>query len=255
MAVKAKFKDTPERWKVFDRFHDAYLWGALYGVFNLKEDAKANKAFDVNDLATVESIIAKRIKAVGTKPKFKKVPESKRGMAARTVKGSRAYAGMLYEQKIYGKPKPGKPEKEKGKRKEKIKKVEKPVIERKPLGPPNPDLPQTNANIQARKKIKPNEIFLHCIHREDLQYTAVYYNTKTKKRRKLAITAIHVIHPDPAAERMIAYGKIVKANYEAKMVARAKEAKKKKKLEQQGQDQGSRPVKAKPKKKKTQKRM
>lgn len=255
--LKAKFKDTPERWAIFDRWHEAYLWGALNNVFNLKEDAKVNKAFDKNDLATVKEITAKRLKAVGSKPKFKKVPDSKRGLSARAIKGSMAYAGMLYEQKLHGKPKVTKrgeiaAKSNETKKPQKVKKIEKPNIERKPLSPVNPDLPQNDAYTKARKKAKPGENLLYVVHREDLQFTAVYYNKKTKKRRKLAITAVHVPRPDPAEERMTIYAAKVKDRLDEKARLRAIEIKKKKRLEKQ--NQASAPVKAK-KKKKSNKRM
>lgn len=182
MSASAKNLDSPARWKVSEQFEDAVLWGAFNGVFNLKEDAKARTAFADNKLDIVKKITQKRIREIGSKPKFKKLPKNKLGYRAYTVKGSRAHALMLYEQKMWGKtirPKIAKS----------VKKKKKEVVKKEKSVPPVPNLSlsQNRAYTHARKHIKSNEILLYVYLKKGDDYVSVYYNKKTKKRRNVVI--------------------------------------------------------------------
>lgn len=206
MALTKKNRDDPKRWRIIDRWHDAQLWGALHGVFNLAEDKKVVTAVNENDLDFIKKATEKRIAKVGKgKPKFKKVPEKKLGYEAVTVKGSRAYAGQLLNEKIFGKPKPVRKLKEKPKKK--VVKKEKPP-HKNPECKPNPDLPQNNAYEQAREKIKKGEtlLYIFLVSFPENVYTAVYYDKKTKKKIQRKIQAVHKPWVDPDAEKRERYG-------------------------------------------------
>lgn len=99
--------NSVKRWAAWDAFHDVVLMGALSGYFDLKTDEKARQAHLEGKVSVVEKLTKERVGKVG-KPKFKKVPEKKRGLKAVTVKGSRAEAGAIYSKQYFKAHKPQK---------------------------------------------------------------------------------------------------------------------------------------------------
>jgi hypothetical protein len=203
VATKAKPKfnrDDPRLWKAWDDWSAAKLYAASKGYFNIREDGKVGVAFGKNDIAFLEKMTKKRLKAVGaTKPKFKKA--KKLGQAGMDEPGTMANALRIYERKLFGTPKPmpkTKKAKPKGLAKKAVNKKKPP--HKNPVGPPNPGLPQNDAYTKARKKLRENEILLYITHRGENRYTATYYNEKTKKRRSAHVTGEYVPNYVPAAE-------------------------------------------------------
>lgn len=182
--MTAKERDSPARWAVWDAWWDAVLLGALNGVFDLREDGKVAVAFHDNNLDVVRKATIKRL----AKCKIKKFKKNKyMGYDAISEKGTRAFAARIYDRKVYGIPKPM-PKAKKATPK-KAKKVEPKPIERKEIGPPNPELPQTKAYVEARKREKKGEVlsYIEMTKKQGSKKTdnfiATYYIVKKKKKR------------------------------------------------------------------------